>query len=192
MTRFVPSRNYLAAGIVALSFAILSGWLAWQWSPSYIPAFLFLISAGVLFALAFRPPVEISTRLLRVGGREILWEEVRRIETTGWVSPLVVAVVLDTDEKLWLVYPGDLDSAHHLLNLLQRNAAGALIDGVPHHDFWGQRVETDDTTPRRIPYKKLPKPKYPLTTPEEEAEIERLYQRLKTVGHLDAKSNDEI
>jgi hypothetical protein len=190
MTHFVPSRNYLAAGIVALIFAILSGWLAWQWAPSYIPAFLFLLGAGVLFAAAFRPPIEITPRTLRVGGREIAWEEIRRIDTTGWVSPLIVSLVLESEEKVWLVYPGDLDSAHQLLGQLQRRAAGALVDGVPPQGYETAAQGAGEGS-KRIPYKKASRVKYPLTTPEEEAEIERLYQRLKSVGHLDARPNDE-
>ena len=39
--------------------------------------------------------------------------------------------------------------------------------------------------------KELPSPKYRLMTPEDEAEVERLFQRLKSVGHLDAKSSTD-
>jgi len=35
--------------------------------------------------------------------------------------------------------------------------------------------------------KLLPGPRYPLLSEADEADAERLYQRLKTVGHLDPK-----
>jgi hypothetical protein len=39
--------------------------------------------------------------------------------------------------------------------------------------------------------RQLPSPRYQLLRPEDEAEVERLFQRLKTVGHLDPKASDE-
>jgi hypothetical protein len=37
----------------------------------------------------------------------------------------------------------------------------------------------------------MPSPRYPLLRPEDEAEVERLYQRLKAVGHLDPKNSPD-
>ena len=189
MTRFTPSRNYLAAGVVALAFAILCGWYAWKWAPSYVPAFLFLFTAGLLFAMAFRPPVEVSEKLLKVGGREIAWSEIERVDTTGWVQPLILSITLETEEKVWLVVPGDLESNHRLLGLLHRHAVAALLDGVPHREFWGERAQGENG--RTPPPAKMDSPQYPLLSPEDEAEVERLYQRLKAVGHLDSRGGDE-
>ena len=39
--------------------------------------------------------------------------------------------------------------------------------------------------------KQAPPPRYRILRPEDEAEVERLYQRLKTVGNLDQKNTDE-
>ena len=36
-----------------------------------------------------------------------------------------------------------------------------------------------------------PAPRYRILRPEDEAEVERLYQRLKAVGNLDQKNSDE-
>ena len=59
MTRYTPARHYLTFGIVAVGLAGFSAWLGLDWMPAFIPAALFLLSAGLLLALAFRPAVEI-------------------------------------------------------------------------------------------------------------------------------------
>jgi hypothetical protein len=37
----------------------------------------------------------------------------------------------------------------------------------------------------------LPSPRYKLLRAEDEAEVERLFHQLKTVGHLEPKNSDE-
>jgi hypothetical protein len=37
----------------------------------------------------------------------------------------------------------------------------------------------------------LPPPRYPVLPPEEEEEVERMFQRLKSVGHFDQRSSDD-
>jgi len=44
--------------------------------------------------------------------------------------------------------------------------------------------------PPGVERRQLASPRYQLLRPDDEAEVERLFQRLKTVGHLD-KSSDE-
>ena len=72
---------------------------------------------------------------------------------------------------------------------MHRHAHAALLDGVPHHEFWGERARSEEGqaqgTARQDPSK------YPLLSAEDEAEVERLYQRLKTVGHLDQRGGEE-
>jgi hypothetical protein len=85
-----------------------------------------------------------------------------------------------------LRYPGDPESANSLLRHLRRSAREALIDGIPYRQFWGEPVR------RCSEARALPSPQYRLLRPEDEAEVERLYQRLKTVRHLDPdNSTDE-
>jgi hypothetical protein len=151
-----------------------------------IPAALFLLSAAVLLALASRPAIEIREDRLVIGGRAVPWAEIRRVDPTGWVSPLVVSLTLAGGKRLLLVHPGDLDSANSLLWHLRRSARCALIDGVPHRRFWGQ------AGPPAPAGGKKPSPRYPLLRPEDEAEVEMLFHRLKAVGRLDpTNSADE-
>jgi hypothetical protein len=143
---------------------------------------LFVASAGALLALAFRPAIEIHEKCLAIGRRRIPWADIRRVDGTGWMSPLIVQITL-SGSRVLLVYPGDLDSANSLLRHLRRSAREALIDGIPYRQFHGE--------PARKPAeaRTLPSPQYRLLRPEDEAEVELLYQRLKSVRHLDPDSS---
>jgi hypothetical protein len=101
------------------------------------------------------------------------------------VSPLVVHITLYDDSRILMVYPGDLDSANSLLRHMRRQAREALIEGVPHREFWGEI----------LPPVELPEPQ-PMTEgrllrPEDQAEVERLFQRLKSVGYLDQRNSSD-
>jgi hypothetical protein len=154
-----------------------------RWSPGWIASALFAISAVGVFLLALRPPVEIHETHLQMGTRAIAWSEIRRLDQTGWNAPLAVYLTLVDDQRVLLVYPGDLDSCVSLLRHLRRYSRDALLDGVPYREFWG---EPPSAAPTR-----LPPVSYPLLRPEDEAEVERMLQRLKSVGSLDPRGSDE-
>jgi len=184
MTRYAPSRRYLHAGLVALAFAVFSGWCALRWPPALLPAALLLASALLLLFLACRPPIEIHDKYLQVGRRLIRWPDIRRVDRTGWISPLVVRLTLADGSRFLLIYPGEEDSVRDLLRQLRKLAGGALIDGIPHRQYWGEGVpERGQARPRAG--------KFHLLRPEDEAEVERLYHRLKTVGRLDPKNSKD-
>lgn len=179
--RYTPSRQYLTAGLVSAGLAVISAIFATEWMIALVGAILFLLSAVAVMLLAFRPTIEIQEQFLVVGRRAIPWGDVRRVDRTGWISPLAVFVTLVNDERLLLVYPGDLDAANSLLRHLRRHAKEALIDGIPWLEFWGE------TVPVAVEKKDTSSPKYQLLRSEDEAEVERLFQVLKTVGHLDSR-----
>ncbi len=183
ITRYVPSRQYLYAGLIALTLAIFSAWCGLAWTPAFLPAALFVASAAIVLALAFRPAVEIHESHLSIGKRHIPWQEIRRIDRSGWVSPLVLYLTLASGQRVVLIYPGDVEASNGLLRHLRRAARGALLDGQPYPDVWR---DTPSAPERKHP----PAPRYRLLTEEDEAEVERLYQRLKTVGNIDTKSEE--
>lgn len=186
VSRYLPSRHYLSAGFIALGLAAFSVWVGFRWHPAFIPACLFVLSAAVVLFIAFQPPIEIHETHLKINRRIILWNQIRRLDRTGWVSPLIVHLTLLDDERILLIYPGDLDSANSLLRHLRRYSREALIDGIPYRKFWGEALNA------AAERKQLVSPKYHLLRPEDEAEVERMFQRLKTVGHIDPKkSSDE-
>jgi hypothetical protein len=189
MTRYLPARHYRWFGISAVALAGLCSWLGTELYAAYIPAGLFLLTAGLLFVLAFRPAIEIHEGYVSVGGRIIPWMDIRRVDRTRWVTPLlIVRVTLFDDSRLLLVYPGDLDSCNSLLRHLRRLSRDALIDGIPYRQYWGEVLAPGG---ERKPQQQAPLPRYRILRPEDEAEVERLYQRLKAVGNLDQKNSTD-
>lgn len=152
-----------------------------HWAPAWIATALFAVSAAAVLLLALRPAIEIRETHLFIGRQAIPWGEIRRIDQTGWNAPLAVYVTLADQSRILLVHPGDLDSSTSLLRHLRRYSNEALLDGIPYRQFWGEAPAA----------KQMPLPRYPLLRPEDEEEVERMFQRLKTVGRLDQRGSDE-
>jgi hypothetical protein len=136
-----------------------------------------------LYYLGTRPAIEVGESYLSIGKETIRWGEVERIDSTAWTSPLVLQLVLRDGRLVRLIYPGDVESASRLIRQIRRLAREAVIDGVPYRQYWGEVV------PFRAEAHKLAVPRIRLMRPEDEADVERLYQRLKSVGHLDQRSS---
>ena len=187
MTRYSPAQRYFWLGAAAVVLGGVVGFLGRGWSPVFLPAsFLFLLTAAALFVMAFRPTIEVNEGYLSIGRRHIPWMDIRRLDRTGWISPLILRLTLYDDSRILLVYPGDLDSCNSLLRHLRRFSTDALIDGIPYRQYWGELL-APGAERRQI----QPPLRYKVLRPEDEAEVERLYQRLKTVGNLDQKNSTD-
>jgi len=186
MMRYQPARHYLSFGIVALALAAFSGWLGLGWMPGFIPCTLFILSSAVLIYMYYRPAIELHPHHLSIGDRSIHWLDIRRVDRTSWVSPLLVRLTLFDDSRVLLIYPGNLDSCQALLRHLRRASRDALVDGVPYRQYWGEMLASAPEVKGQIAG-----PRYRLLRTEDEAEVERLYQRLKTVGNLDQKTSSD-
>ena len=93
---------------------------------------------------------------------------------------MLVRLTLAGNRRILVLHPGDDESSTALLRHLFRNSREALLDGVPYNQFWGEVSAP------------APAPRGRLLLAEDEAEVERLFQRLKSVGRLDQRgSNDE-
>ena len=198
LARFTSSRVYVSLTLFAVGGALFSAWDALRWAPSWIAAGLFALSALVLAAVTIRPVIEIYETHLAIGRRVIPWREIRRVDQTGWKTPLVVILTLHDGQRIHLLHSGDLDSATSLLRHLRRFSREALLDGVPYREFWGELAavaRSNEPTKKSAPEsseKDASAPlRYPVLRSEDEEEVERLFQRLKSVGHLESKSSDE-
>jgi hypothetical protein len=183
MHHYRPARQYLPASLVAAALALFSAWCGLQWPLAFLPAGVFVLFAVTLYHLGTRPVIEVGESYLGIGHETIRWGEVARIDSTVWTSPLVLRLGLRDGRTIQLIYPGDIESASRLIRQVRRLAREAVIDGVPYRQYWGEVV------PFRADPQKLAVPRYRMMRPEDEQEIERLYQRLKAVGNLDPRSS---
>ncbi|MCX7603854.1 MAG: DUF3093 family protein, partial [Bryobacteraceae bacterium] len=175
--RFHPARTYLTLAAIALGLAVFSGWWTRLWLPAAIPAALFLATGALALWLALRPVIEVSEEGLRIGDEFIAWRDIRRVDQTGWVAPLVADLTLTGKRRIRLIYPGETTNSNRLLRLIQQNSTQALINGVPWRQIFGDPAPAQRAQP--------PAQRPRLLREEDEAEVERLYQKLRSAGRLD-------
>ena len=163
--------------------ALFCAWVGVQWGLTWIiAAAAFGLTAVATLALTLRPTIEIHESHLQIGRRVVFWTEIRRLDRTHWTTPLLVRLTLADNREVSLMHAGDTDSATSLLRHLWRYSREALLDGVPYNQFWGE-----PPAPRK--QQPAPSPR-PLLRPEDEEEVERLFQRLKTAGRIDQRGSD--
>ena len=186
-----PSRRYILFALLAICGTVFSTWTGLRWPSTWIAAALFGATSLVLIALLSRPRIEIHETHLRLGKRTILWRDIRRLDQTGWIAPLAMTLTLSSGRRVLLLYAGDLDSSASLSRHLRRYSRNALLDGIPYRQAWGELEPQKLPEPRKTPdpprRQAPPAVHRPLLRPEEEEEIERMFQRLKSVGRLDQR-----
>ena len=157
----------------------VSVWCSLRWWPAWVPTAILL--AGVLGVLwiALRPALEITSSHLVIGRRTIDWADIRRVDQTNWVTPMVVELTLREGPRLRVIYPGREEQCKLLLRLIQQRATQALINGVPHRRIFGD-------PPQQSVGKSGPsRPRF--LSDNDEADVERMLQILKSAGRLDGE-----
>lgn len=198
VARYTSSRSFAWLALLLVGCTLATAWLALRWPPLAIAAGVFLIVAMAFGALALRPAIEIHESHLAIGKTKIPWREIRRVDQVQprWNAPLAVHLILETETPLLLIHAGDAETGRSLLRHLRRYAKRALLDGIPYRQYWGE--ESADTVAPASKMVHAPTPaviepvaqleRAPLLLPEDEAEVERLFQKLKTAGRLDTPS----
>ncbi len=157
------------------------------YSPyAYIPGVLLRATSAVLFWLAARPRIAVAETQFTLGTRAIAWREVREINSSRLLSPLVLSLKLTNDRRKLLIYPGDPERIGKLLYQLRKSATLATFDGVSYKDYW----TWSSMGVLKGPHPSADQP-VRMISQDDEDEIERLYRQLKSVGHLDSRSNSK-
>lgn len=190
VARYRPSRRYILFAALAIAGTAFSAWTGLRWPATWIAAGLFGATEAALIALLCRPRIEIHESHLQLGRRIIFWREIRRLDQTGWIAPLAVSLTLANDRRVLLLYAGDLDSSTSLLRHLRRYARYALLDGIPYGQAWGESAKTAEPGSVQEERSSL-KPHYPFLRREDEEEIEKMFQRLKSVGRLEQRDQHD-
>jgi len=185
---YAPSRIYARFAWAALGCATLAILAGFELGAVYalIPAVLCACAAVALFWLAGRPNIAVGDTQFSIGDRSVSWREVKEINSTRFVSPLVLDVRLTNSRRKWLVYPGAPERIAKLMYQLRRTSVQATFDGVAYNDYWTWNSLGSTPAPGPVPGTPVR-----MLNPEDEDEVERLYQRLKTVGHLDSRSDSK-
>jgi hypothetical protein len=179
---FVPSRLYSRVGWAALAGVLISVLCGFRAPLAFIPGFLCGVTAFAMFWLAARPQIRIGESQFHIGERCIAWREVRELNSSRFLSPLVLKVRLTNSRRALLIYPCEPERIEQLLFQLRKNSHMATFDGVAHRDYWTWLTLNNAKTENPV----LEQPVRMLSV-EEEDEIERLYQKLKAVGRLDSR-----
>ena len=185
MTCYSPSRYCLSSGLVALGLAAFTSWVGLQHPTAWIATVLFGIPAIILLVLAFQPPIEVYEHHLVLGRRIIPWAEIRRLDRTSWMTPLDRQPHAHGRPACSAGLPGRYRCGQE-----PASSPSALRQGCPDRRNPVSSI-LGEVLPGGSDRRQLPSPRYQLLRPEDEAEVERLFQRLKTVGHLDPKNSEE-
>lgn len=182
---YQPSRLYARAGWAALAGSLICVLCGFRAPLAFIPAFLCVVTAAALFWLTARPPIYIGETQFNIGERAIAWQEVREINSSRFISPLVLKIKLTNSRKKLLVFPGEPERIDRLMRQLKKRSFLASFDGVAYRDYWTWSSMTALHGDNGV----MDQPVRMLSTDDED-EIERLYQKLKSVGHLDSRNSD--
>ncbi len=133
---------------------------------------------AVFLVLGLLPEVRTGADTLELGADHVPWQEILRVDSTRWTSPLVLKLTLRSGRMRRLLYSGSSEDCDLLRRRIRRLASNALIDGVPHRQYWGLSapIQAGRAASRPAPGRLLPE--------QDEAEVERLFQELRSRGRL--------
>jgi hypothetical protein len=182
---YVPSRLYARVGWAALVGAIVCILCGFRAPLALIPGVLCALTAGGLFWLSALPHIRVGATQFHIGERTIAWQEVREINSSRFVSPLILKLKLTNSRRKTLIFPGDPEQIARLMYQLRKNSSWATFDGVAYRDYWTWNdikeqsgSESKNDNPVRM------------ISQDDEEEIERMFQKLKSVGRLDSRKTD--
>ena len=208
VAHYCRSSRFAWLAVLAGFGTLLSAFLGQNLLLSILTCTFFALPMVVLAFLAWQPDVQVYDTHLAIGHRTIPWAEIIRADHSNWTVPLVVRLTLLQGKHSLILYPGDYNDGVALLEHIRRMSRNATLDGIPYDEFWAEMdaaagLEPDtsalatDTAEDAQPDLRVvlrdeasqaggvPSSSFHLLSPEDEREVELLYQRLKSSGHLD-------
>ena len=183
---YLPSRLYARVGWAALAGSVVCVLCGLRAPLAYIPGLLCTVTSLVLFWLSFRPAIRVGNTQLNIGERTIAWREIREVNRSRFVSPLILKLKLTNSRYKMLVFPGDPERISKLMFQLRKHSTLATFDGVAYRDYWTWNnikaqsgVETMEDDP------------VAMLSRDDEEEIERMFQKLKSAGRLDSRTSKD-
>ncbi len=182
---YQPSHLYSRVGWVALAGSATCVLCGLRAPLAFIPGVLCAATSAFLFWLASRPAIRVGETQFNIGERAIAWREVVEINSSRFVSPLLLKIKLTNSRRKTLIFPGEPERIARLMFQLRKNSSMASFDGVAHRDYWtwtslaglqGGKTGTDQ------PVK--------MVSTDDEEEIEKMFQQLKTEGRLEPRTTD--
>jgi hypothetical protein len=146
-----------------------------------------VLAIGMLAAaLALQPAIEIHESHVRIGSRTIEWKNIAKVDRTRWLTPLAVRLTMADESHMLLVHPGSIDSGARLLRHIRRYASEAALDGIPYRQYWGEiKPVKAARAPQPAAVPQVTLSRYPVLCAEDEEEVQRMFERLKSSGRID-------
>ncbi|MFL6415378.1 MAG: hypothetical protein ACJ74Y_06880 [Bryobacteraceae bacterium] len=183
---YQPSPAYSRLGWASLAGSAVCVICGLRAPLAFIPGALCALTSVALFWLAHRPPIRIGTTQFNIGERAIAWQEVREINNSRFLSPLILKLKLTNSRRKALIFPGEPERIAKLLDSLRRHSALATFNGIAYRDYWTwnevKELSGDasrDETPVRM------------VSAQDEEEIERMFQKLRNCRDLDSHDADQ-
>ena len=183
---YQPSPAYSRLGWASLAGSAVCLICGLRAPLAFIPGALCALTSGALFWLASRPAIRIGTTQFNIGERAIAWQEVREINSSRFLSPLILKLKLTNSRRKALIFPGDPERIAKLLDALRRHSMLATFNGIAYRDYWtwnDVKQLSGDTSPNETPVR--------MVSSEDEEEIERMFQKLKNCRDLDSHDADQ-
>ena len=181
---YQPARSYARVGWAALAGSLVCISCGFKAPLAFVPGLLCFLTAAALAWLATRPAIRLSASQFNIGQRAVAWREVREINSR-FASPLVLEIKLTNSRRKMVFFPGEPERIVRLMYQLRRNSYLASFDGVAYRDYWlwssvtsSDREENGMDTPVRM------------LSSDDEQEVERMFQKLKSVGRFDSHKDD--
>jgi hypothetical protein len=181
---YQPWRLYVRVGWAALAGSLVCVLCGLRAPWAFIPGALCAGTSAALFWLSFRPEIRVSASQVNIGERAIAWREVREVNSR-FTSPLILHLKLTNDRRKLMIFPGEPEQIARLIYQLRRNSYLATFDGVAYRDYWlWSSVTESDKEEKSV------EPPVRMLSQDDEQEVERMFQKLKSVGRIDSRGDD--